>query len=165
MWVCLGDLVAGVDLRLRPRGSHRAGVPLGDTLRVRRGDVVEVVLRIDLADHVNHAGLLPVLARVDLILGTVTGPAADRSTMHAPHTSVVRSWEIDQRTGTVELVHPITVDGPLYIRVRGTDGKRSAPGYHGAVIDPAGPAMDVVGQANPWDDLWFYTNPIFATPT
>jgi hypothetical protein len=26
------------------------------------------------------------------------------------------------------------------------------------------PAQDVVGQANAWEDLWYYSNPIFAIP-
>lgn len=164
MWVGLGDLIAGLDVRLRPRGSHRPGVPMGSTMTTRKGDAVEVVIRVDLADRANFAGLLPKLARVDLILGRITGPSADRSSSHTPHTKVAKSWEIRERAGTVELVYPITIDGPFYVRVRGTDGKRSAPGYHGSAVDPAGPAQDVVGQANPWEDLWFYSNPIFAIP-
>jgi hypothetical protein len=137
----------------------------GDDVLVaaRAGDVVEVVIKIDLADRANFAGLVPKLARVDLILGRITGPAADRSVFHAPQTKVAKSWDIRESTGTVELVHRITVDGPFYLRVRGTDGKRGAPGYHGCTVDPAGPALDVVGQADPWEDLWFYSNPIFAT--
>ncbi len=35
---------------------------------------------------------------------------------------------------------------------------------HGAGVDPAGPAADVLGDADPWDDLWFYTNPIWVLP-
>jgi hypothetical protein len=163
MWVCLGDLIAGLDLRLRPGGSRQPGVPMGGTLRTRAGRTAEVVIRIDLAAHANFAGLMPVLARVDLIVGRITGPAADRSTFRAPDTKVVKSWNIDKRAGTVELVHEIAVDGPFYIRVRGTDGKRGAPGYFGANVDPAGPALDVIGEANPWEDLWFYSNPVFAT--
>ena len=31
-------------------------------------------------------------------------------------------------------------------------------------VDPTGPAMDVVGSADPWQDLWFYTNPIWVVP-
>jgi hypothetical protein len=162
MWVCFGDLIAGLDLRLRPHRSHHPGVPMGGTLTARTGDTVEVVVRIDLADRANYAGLMPALARVDLILGKITGPAADRSALRAEHTKVVKSWDIDRRTGTIELVHRIAVDGPFYVRVRGTDGKRSAPGYHGATVDPAGPALDIPGQVNPWEDLWFYSNPIFA---
>lgn len=136
---------------------------MGGTMRAKAGDTIEIVVRIDLADNTNFAGLLPALARVDLILGKVTGPAADRSSFHTPHTSVVKSWDIDDRAGSIELVHKITVDGPCYVRVRGTDGKRSAPGFFGSDVDPAGPALDVVGQVNPWEDLWFYSNPVFTT--
>lgn len=164
MWVCFGDLIAGLDVRLRRRGSHHPGVPMGGTLKAPAGDTAEVVIRIDLAGHTNFAGLLPALARVDLIVGKVTGPATDRSSFRAPGTRVVKSWDIDERAGTVELVHRIKVDGPFYVRVRGTDGKRSAPGCFGADVDPAGPAPDVVGAVDPWEDLWFYSNPIFAVP-
>jgi len=162
MWVCFGDLIAGLDVRLRPHGSRRPGVPMGGTMKVRPGDTIDVVVKIDLADSTNYAGLLPRLSRVDLILGKVTGPAADRSSFHTPNTKVVKSWNVDDRAGAVELVHTITVDGPLYIRVRGTDGKRGAPGFFGSDVDPAGPALDIVGQADPWEDLWFYSNPVFA---
>ncbi|MGW4214425.1 PHP domain-containing protein [Lentzea sp. NPDC004789] len=160
MWVCLGDLVAGLDVRLRGRFGQCAA--MGGTLRACRGDVVEVVVRVDLADRPNFAGFVPELARVDLIVGGITGPASDRSVFHTPDTKVVRSWDVRQRTGTVELVHRITVDGPFYVRVRGTDGKRGSVGHHGAAVDPAGPALDVVGKSDPWEDLWFYSNPVFA---
>ncbi|ANZ41176.1 histidinol-phosphatase [Lentzea guizhouensis] len=161
MWACLGDLVAGLDLRVRQRGAH-SGAVMGGTLRARRGDVVEVVVRVDLADRPNFAGFVPELTRVDLVVGAVTGPAADPSVFHAPQTRVVRSWDVRQRSGTVELVHRMTVDGPCYVRVRGTDGKRGAPGYHGAAVDPVGPAIDVPRQSDPWEDLWFYSNPVFV---
>jgi hypothetical protein len=60
-----------------------------------------------------------------------------------------------QSRGTVRFRHVLkNVDGPLYLRIRGTDGKRN---------DSAGnPLMDVVGQADPWQDLWFYSNPVFV---
>ena len=54
---------------------------------------------------------------------------------------------------------------PFYVRLRGTDGNRSQPGHLCAAIDPAGPALDVVGAADMWGDLWFYTNPIWVLPT
>ena len=50
------------------------------------------------------------------------------------------------------------------MRVRGTDGKRTQTGYYGAAVDPIGPAIDVLGNADPWNDLWFYGNPIFVLP-
>ena len=38
---------------------------------------------------------------------------------------------------------------PCYLRVRGSSGD-------------AEPTPDVVGQANPFEDLWMYANPIFV---
>jgi hypothetical protein len=32
----------------------------------------------------------------------------------------------------------------------------------GASVDPIGPAADVIGDADPWKDLWFYTNPLWV---
>jgi hypothetical protein len=164
MWVCFGDLIAGLDMRLRVKGRHasRYQAVLGGTLDVRAGTEVELTLAIDLADRVNYAGLLPKLARVDVIAGKVTGPSDDPDTLYAPDTKVVESWDVSGESGSVELVHTFTVEEGMYVRVRGTDGKRSQPGYLGAEIDPAGPAIDVPGKVNPWEDLWFYTNPIFA---
>jgi hypothetical protein len=164
MWVCLGDLIAGLDMRLRVkgRGGSRHQAVLGGSLDVKAGTEVELVLAIDLADRVNFAGLLPRLARVDVIAGKVTGPAEDPDTLYAPETKVVESWDVTGESGTVELVYTFTVEAGMYVRVRGTDGKRSQPGYLGAEVDPAGPAIDVPGAVNPWEDLWFYTNPIFA---
>lgn len=43
------------------------------------------------------------------------------------------------------------VDRAMYVRLRGTNR------------DGSGPGMDVEG-VNPWDDLWFYSNPIFIRP-
>ena len=65
------------------------------------------------------------------------------------------------------LRYPIRTDGktPFYVRLRGSDGNRLGPGLGGASIDPAGPVVDALGNADPWKDLWLYTNPIFAVPT
>jgi len=164
MWVCFGDLIASLEMSLQVTGMrgtrHRAG--LGETLRVAEPTEVELTLSIETASQVNYAGLLPRLARVDLIVGTVTGPAADSSTTVAPDTRVVHSWDTTDQDGTLELRYAFTLEEDSYLRVRGTDGKRSQPGFLGADIDPQGPALDVPGEVDAWEDLWFYTNPIFA---
>ena len=51
-----------------------------------------------------------------------------------------------------------------HVRLRGSDWKRLAVGINGGGVDPSGPAADVMGQTDPWDDLWFYTNPIWVLP-
>lgn len=164
MWVSFGDLIASLEMTLQVAGNrgNRFTVGMGETLEVKKPTEVELTIAIETASHVNYAGLLPQLARVDLILGRVDGPAEDPDTMVAPATRVVKTWDTTQENGSIELTYSFTLEHDAYLRVRGTDGKRSQPGYLGADIDPVGPAIDVPGEVNPWEDLWFYSNPIFA---
>ena len=164
VWVDHGHLVKGLDVSVRPRGTN-ARVPLGGVLDVRRGEQVELVIDIDPATDPNWAQFVPRLARVDVIRGAVTGPVSDADTLTTPNTRVVESFDVSGRTDRITLTYPLgAMDEPCYVRVRGTDGNRSAPGLGGADVDPEGPAMDVVGDADPWLDLWFYTNPIWVLP-
>jgi hypothetical protein len=143
-----------------------SGTPLGGVLRVKRGTSVELTIDIDLANTPNWSQFVPVLARVDVIAGKVTGPVADHDQFTAPNTKVVKSFEVGKGTGKVSFSYSLgQVDEPFYVRVRGTDGKRTAPGLMGAAVDPYGPAMDVVAAADPWTDLWFYANPIWVLPS
>ncbi|GAB3860888.1 CehA/McbA family metallohydrolase domain-containing protein [Dactylosporangium cerinum] len=165
VWVDHGGLISGLDVQVRVKGSYGGGVTLGDSLVVRRGQRAELVIKINLANTPNWANFVPTLARVDVIKGDVTGPVADKDTFKAPNTKVVKSFEVNKSTGTVSFTYDLgPTDQPFYVRLRGTDGNRTAPGYHGAAVDPVGPAIDVVGDADPWKDLWFYANPIWVLP-
>ncbi|MER7935789.1 MULTISPECIES: PHP domain-containing protein [unclassified Streptomyces] len=162
VWVDHGGLISGLDARLRA-GSQ--AVTLGGVLHVRRGSKVDLVVEISLAGGPNWAQFVPSLARVDVIQGDVTGRAADKDTFATPATKVVTSFEVNRSTGTVRLTYSLgRLDKPVYVRLRGTDGNRSAVGIHGAAVDPAGPAIDVLGDADPWKDLWFYSNPMWVLP-
>ena len=162
VWVDHGGLIDGLDVRVRAGNSW---VTLGDTLVARKGTAAQLVVTIDLARQPNWAQFLPVLSRVDVIRGAVTGPVRDQDVFSTPATKVVKSFEVGKASGQVTFSYDLgRVDGPFYVRLRGTDGKRSAPGYLGASVDPVGPAMDVLGSADPWTDLWFYTNPIWVLP-
>nr|WSY54329.1 PHP domain-containing protein [Streptomyces sp. NBC_00886] len=162
VWVDHGGLISGLDARLSYGGRE---VTLGGALHVRRGAQVDLVIKISLANGPNWAQFQPTLARVDVIQGDVTGPVADKDTFATPNTKVVTSFEVDKSTGTVRLTYSLGhLDKPVYVRLRGTDGNRSAVGVNGAAIDPAGPAMDVLGDADPWKDLWFYSNPMWVLP-
>ncbi|MFJ5642297.1 PHP domain-containing protein [Streptomyces sp. NPDC093223] len=162
VWVDHGGLISGLDARLRA-GSQ--AVTLGGVLHVRKGSRVDLVVEISLAGGPNWAQFVPSLARVDVIQGDVTGKAADKDTFVTPATKVVKSFEVNRSTGTVRLTYSLgRLDKPVYVRLRGTDGNRSAVGIHGAAVDPAGPAIDVLGDADPWKDLWFYSNPMWVLP-
>lgn len=162
VWVDHGGLISGLDARVKGGGRWAT---LGGALHVRRGTEVELSIEIALANGPNWAQFVPQLARVDVVQGKVTGQVADRDTFTAPTAKVVRSFEVNKSTGAVRFTYRLgRVDGPLYVRLRGTDGKRSAVGAGGVSVDPAGPALDVVGAADPWNDLWFYSNPIWVLP-
>ncbi|MGI5523270.1 PHP domain-containing protein [Micromonospora sp. CA-259024] len=167
VWVDHAGLIKALDVRARVAGDRRreSGTPLGGVLRVKRGTRVEVTIDIDLADTPNWSQFVPVLSRVDVIAGKVTGAVADKDTFTAPNTKVVKSFEVNKGTGKVSFTYSFgRVDEPFYLRIRGTDGKRSQPGLMGAAVDPFGPALDVTGAADPWEDLWFYANPIWVLP-
>ncbi|MFF3665368.1 PHP domain-containing protein [Microtetraspora malaysiensis] len=163
IWVDHGGLISGLVVRARAQGNH--GVTLGDTLFVRKGAKTEVSIQITLANTPNWAQFVPTLARVDVIQGDVTGPVSDKDAFTTPNTKVVQSFEVGKNSGTVTFTYQVgAVDRPIYVRLRGTDGKRSAAGLLGSSVDPNGPQIDVFGDADPWNDLWFYTNPIWIVP-
>ncbi|BFO16640.1 hypothetical protein SHKM778_30280 [Streptomyces sp. KM77-8] len=163
IWVDHGQLISGLDVRVAG-GSRWA--TLGGALHVRKGTKVMLTADIALAGGPNWAGFTPKLARVDVIRGDVTGLVADKDTFTAPTAKVARSYEIGKEAGTVRVTFDLgRVDRPAYVRLRGTDGNRSAVGANGAGVDPAGPALDVIGDADPWRDLWFYSNPVWVLPS
>jgi hypothetical protein len=149
VFVTLGDLIS--ELRVTARSANHAA-EIGGTLKVRSGNDVEVTIRFLDPAGLNAGGRDPLVARVDLIVGQVTGPVADRSIDTNPTTSVIaRLSDPDWRTeGTYRVMthrlENITAD--MYLRVRGTSGQELEPAE-----DPAG--------EDPWSDLWFYANPIF----
>jgi hypothetical protein len=152
-----GGLIDGLDLRVRATsGGDARGVTIGGRTFVRRGGDVEVVIDVQLAGGPNHSGATPRLAKIDLIAGSVTGPAADKDTLSASGTTVVQSFDVPRGAGRrVQFTHVFRkVDGPFYLRVRGSDGNR--------LTSDGGPVMDVLGDADPWSDLWFYANPVFV---
>ena len=156
IWVDHGQLIESLNVSVVGTGRQAPGT-LGDVVTVDRGQHVDVTVRIGLPSAPNFSGDRPLLRRVDLIAGPITGSAADRNTQTAPATSVVRSWEVGNgRDGVVELSHRFKkVDESFYLRLRGTDGNFSAPGS----IDPR---QDPIGAVDPWTDLWFYSNPVFV---
>jgi hypothetical protein len=163
MWVDHGGLLDGLDVRLRAGGQE---VPLGGVLTARRGSPVRLVIRIDPARTPNWAQFVPRLAKVDVIRGAVTGAVSDRDVFTAPQTRVVRSYDVSGQTQTIALNYDLgRLDEGFYVRLRGSDGNRLAVGLNGPAVDPAGPPIDVVGDADPWRDLWFYTNPMWALPS
>jgi hypothetical protein len=156
-----GRLIDGLQVRVRSLGrGDRRGVSLGGRTVVGRGDDVELTVGVILPDGPNHAGIIPKPAHVDLIAGPLTGPATDRDTFGAPLTRVIRTFDLpagDRTTSSPCYVirHVFRgVDRSFFLRLRGSDGNR--------LTSAGDPVQDVVGDADPWRDLWFYSSPIFV---
>lgn len=165
VWVDHGRLVDSVDVQIRAKRNRRPGCTLGEIATPSRGTALELVVTIVTTSTPNWAQFVPVLAKVDVIRGAITGPASDRDTIRAPGATVVKTFDVHDRRGRFELVYDLgPADRPFYVRLRGSDGKRGQPGIYGASVDPSGPAVDVLGHADPWQDLWFYTNPVWVVP-
>ena len=152
VFTTLGDLISELDVTVQTAdGRQRAEI--GGTLKVKAGSDITVVIRVRDPAGVNFGGASPTVARVDLIRGDVTGPAADRTTDRNASTRVERRFSAKAwvRDGDrLAMVHTIrNVTGPIYLRVRGTNG---------AELEPA---ADTAGE-DPWSDLWFYANPVFV---
>lgn len=152
VFVTTGDLVSELYVTVAVGNSSAA---IGGELEVASGADVRVTIRFCDPDGPNHRGDTPSVARVDLIVGQVLGRAADRNADHNPTTRVLQrfapgQWQVD---GECRVMQALLQDvrEPLYLRVRGTNGGELEP------------APDVAGE-NPWDDLWFYSNPVFVMP-
>ena len=144
-----GDLITELDVNA---SVLMRSATVGETLRVSRRARPRITIRFVDPESTNSRGENPKVARVDLILGDVLGPAADRNADRNQTTRVIArfepgTWKKSGSAYTIETTLP-ALDRSVYLRVRGTNG-----------ADPE-PPMDELGE-DPWADLWFYSNPIF----
>jgi hypothetical protein len=152
IFVATGDLVSELYLSVST-GTDTAAI--GGELVVERDEMVDVEIRFLDPVGDNFRGDDPHVARVDLIVGQILGPALDRTTDTNPTTRVVARWTPDawEKEGPYRIIRTQLgpFEGPVYLRVRGTNTEKPEP-------DPD-PLLE-----DPWTDLWFYANPVFVTP-
>ena len=162
-----GDLVD--ELKFSAESDDKIVAMGRDALTVRRGKDVEVTVKFH-TPRVNSNGDSPMVDHVDLIAGSVTGPAVkgsaswDASTN--PTAQVVKTFDRKSLKKVGEGWYSATyvvrnVQGPMYLRLRGTN---LAAGTIGMTDAAGNPLMDQVGAnspANAWKSLWFYSNPIW----
>ncbi|SCF16106.1 hypothetical protein GA0070607_6290 [Micromonospora coriariae] len=151
IWVTTGDLIRSLDVTAKSQGKT---AEVGETITVSRRNRTDVEIEIKFRplNGENANGDRPEVRRVDLIVGQITGPSANLDADTNPTTKVVarfgpRDW---RRQGADYVIrHTLRdVEADTYARVRGTS------------TDEAEPLAD--GLESPWDDLWFYSNPVFV---
>ncbi|MEN2281331.1 hypothetical protein AAGF08_04270 [Algoriphagus sp. SE2] len=149
VFVTLGDLIS--ELYLSVEGGHHTA-DIGGAIHIAQGEDVTVTIRFKDPDTLNSWGKNPEVTRVDLIMGEVTGPVTDRNDDSNPTTQVIArftesDWIVNGEYR--EIRYTISELGnESYIRIRGTNSNELEP------------QEDEEGES-PWDELWFYSNPIF----
>ncbi len=149
VFVTTGDLVSELDVTA---SSGDRTAEIGGTLATTATDEVLVSIRVRDPASANAAGRTPSVARIDLIVGEVSGPGADRDadtnpTTRVAHRFTASDWTVEGEVLTMTYRLPAAA-GSRYIRVRGTNGSE------------ADPQSDTPGE-DPWSELWFYGNPTF----
>ena len=147
VFVTTGDLVSELFVTVKA-GRQEAGI--GGELVVDTGETVTVEIRFKEPTTPNASGDNPAVGRVDLIVGEVSGRHEDPATDRSPGTRVVQRFQTWTSESEMQVMSfPLKVTRPVYLRVRGTNNAQELE-----------PATDEVGE-DPWQDLWFYSNPVF----
>ncbi len=148
VFVTTGDLVS--ELYLEVTQQNRSAT-IGEAITVSPGSEVTVKIRVRDPQTGNAEGENPHVNRVDLIVGEVTGDVDDPAANSNESTRVAQRFTSSIWKGEgayLTMSHVLSVAGPLYVRVRGTN------------TDELEPEQDPPAE-NPWHDLWFYSNPVF----
>ncbi|MGI9574474.1 S-layer protein [Alloalcanivorax xenomutans] len=180
-----GDLIDALEFQAE---STEGSTPMGGTLTAALGEQVTVTIRFR-SPQTNHyeyplesgqsAYMKPTVDHVDLIVGDVQAPAqpdsADYRSASNPSTRVLarftaNDWTVDE-DGYNVITHTLTVTGDQYLRLRGTNLAVNVPGQMedgeplpDTKVEVANDAarFDAINARN-YNDLWFYSNPVFIT--
>ncbi|MGD8340477.1 MAG: phosphoesterase, partial [Gammaproteobacteria bacterium] len=150
VFVTTGDLISELEFTV---GADGAEASIGETLEIVGASNVQVTIRLRDPSAANGNGEDPSVARVDLITGNVDPALIEAAGDINPSTSVVHRFTAADwvRDGDyLFMTHEFSeVRDAMYVRVRGTSTAELEP-------EP-----DVIDE-DPWQDLWFYSNPVFV---
>lgn len=147
VFAATGGLIEGIDFRVARSGRPGPAAEMGQTLRAPAGEPLRVTIRFRPASRANAGGQVPQVDHVDLIAGSVRADDGDRN----PTTRLVRRFTAKdwRREGEMQVIrYTMPAPGNGYLRLRGTNTQQGEP------------QPDVAGE-DPWQDLWFYANPVY----
>ena len=148
VFVTTGDLVSELYVTVSA-GNRQADI--GGLLTVNENELVTVEIRFKDPVTPNASGINPAVERVDLIIGEVSGRHDDLNTDSSPSTRVFHRFTAWSSEGGFQVMsYSFKMTKPFYVRVRGASDK-----------DELEPLPDETGE-DPWNDLWFYSNPVFV---
>ncbi|SOD53947.1 hypothetical protein [Pseudoxanthomonas wuyuanensis] len=145
MFAVTGDLIDALDLTVHASGTADRSAGMGETLAVPPGATLRVDVKVRQPTQPNFNGQRPALHHIDVIVGTGDGEAG-------PQMQVERfgpeQWKSEGQWRTVSWELPVPQHG-AFVRARGSSTAETTP------------LADVPGE-DPWQDLWFYSNPVFV---
>jgi hypothetical protein len=180
-----GDLINALDFHA---DTAAATADMGGTLTARAGDKVTITIRFKSPDHNNYeyplgsgfkANMRPVVDHVDLIAGDVTAKAAPGTPEYAKasndSTKVVATftkadWKVDAE-GYNSITYTYTAAKNQYFRLRGTNLGMNVSGETSngnplpdqkTVVTENAARFNAINDRN-YNDLWFYSNPVFVS--
>jgi len=150
VFITTGDLIDSLFVSVS-QGEQKAQI--GESLMNNNSAPLVVNIAFKTPKQKNLNGDSPSVARVDLIYGEVLKDKKFIKQNINPTTKVVKrfypkDWKEQGDYQVMSFTLPLgTKKG--YIRVRGTN-----------LLNELEPEVDLKGE-NPWDDLWFYSNPVY----
>jgi hypothetical protein len=163
-----GDLIDALEFHVMSTGGYAT---MGETLSVKKGQPVEIFIAFK-SPHVNNHGKIPQVDHIELIAGRVSGMAKPGTPGYSKDTNVstkviARFSRHDHNCterGWCFITYTIkNVKRDIYLRLRGTNNRGlNVPNETDARGNPY--MDDLKGPNNiekAYDDLWFYSNPIF----
>jgi hypothetical protein len=149
MFAVTGNLIDALELTVRAAGDAGQAATAGGALALPAKSRMRVELRVRQSAHPNSNGQRPVLDHIELMVGARRTPGDGRG---EPRMQTKRfgpnEWKSDGQWRSVSWELEMPQDG-AFVRARGTNTSEVEP------------LADVRGE-NPWQDLWFYSNPVFV---
>jgi len=143
MFAVTGDLIDTLDLQVSVDGA--APATMGGALQVKPVATITVAVSVTVPSGENFYGDRNTIDHIDVITGQ---PGAGGTPMMTVHTVRAGEWTQDGARIAFEVEVPAPAANG-FVRVRGTSSSEVEP------------TMDTVGE-DPWQDLWFYSNPVFV---
>ncbi|MEZ0472684.1 hypothetical protein [Luteimonas salinilitoris] len=145
LFAVTGDLVDALELRVRAADASGGAAEMGGTLALPAGQAMVVELRVRQPSRPNFNDQQPTLDHVEVIVGTAGDDGEPR--MQTKHFGA-DDWRREGQWLSLSWELPAPEHGG-FVRVRGTS------------TDEKTPLADMPGE-DPWQDLWFYSNPVFV---
>ncbi|MDH5822569.1 hypothetical protein QFW77_06135 [Luteimonas sp. RD2P54] len=144
MFAVTGDLIDALELTVRADGETGRAAAMGGTLVMPAAGTMRVELKVRQPAGLNFNGQRPTLGHIELIVGSGGGGEPRMETRRfGPD-----DWKREGRWYALSWALPVPRNGG-FVRARGANTAEAAP------------LADVPGE-DPWQDLWFYSNPVFV---